>query len=173
MSQHFDLIAIGGGSGGLAVAEKAAQLGRCVALVETGRLGGTCVNQGCVPKKVMWYAAQLAEAVSDAPDFGVRARSDGLDWQQLVAGRNGYVANINDYWDGYAERTGITRITGQARFVDARTIAVGDEHYSPSCRACPVPNSVSIQTVSSSWRHSRSVSPSLAAAMSGSNWRAC
>lgn len=130
MNQHFDLIAIGGGSGGLAVAEKAAQLGRRVALVETGRLGGTCVNQGCVPKKVMWYAAQLAEAVSDAPDFGVRAQSDGLDWQKLVAGRNRYVANINDYWDGYAERTGITRITGKARFVDARTIAVGDQHYS-------------------------------------------
>lgn len=130
MSQHFDLIAIGGGSGGLAVAEKAAQLGRKVAVVETHQLGGTCVNAGCVPKKVMWYGAHLAEAVADAPGYGVRVRAEGLDWATLVAGRNRYVADINDYWDGYVERQGITRITGQARFVDTKTIAVGDQHYS-------------------------------------------
>lgn len=129
MSQHFDLIAIGGGSGGLAVAEKAAQLGRRVALVETGRLGGTCVNAGCVPKKVMWYAAHLAEAVAEAPDFGVQLQAGGLDWQTLVAGRNGYVADINRYWDGYVEEQGITRIRGQARFLDAQTVAVDDQHY--------------------------------------------
>jgi glutathione reductase (NADPH) len=129
MSQDFDLIAIGGGSGGLAVAEKAAQLGRRVAVVETGKLGGTCVNAGCVPKKVMWYGAHLAEAVADAPGYGVRARSEGIDWPALVTGRNRYVADINDYWDGYVERQGITMIRGQARFVDAKTIAVGDQHY--------------------------------------------
>ncbi|NEX19822.1 glutathione-disulfide reductase [Thiorhodococcus mannitoliphagus] len=130
MSQHFDLIAIGGGSGGLAVAEKAAQFGQRVAIVEGAKLGGTCVNAGCVPKKVMWYAAHLADAITDAPDFGVRASSEGLDWEKLVAGRNRYVANINTYWDGYADRLGITRIDGFARFVDAQTIAVGDQHYS-------------------------------------------
>ncbi len=130
MSQHFDLIAIGGGSGGLAVAEIAAQLGRRVAIIEGAKLGGTCVNLGCVPKKVMWYAAGLAEAVADAPDFGVQASSTGLDWQTLIDGRNGYVANINDYWDGHVEQLGITRIKGYARFVDARTVAVGEQHYS-------------------------------------------
>ncbi|AFL76370.1 glutathione-disulfide reductase [Thiocystis violascens] len=130
MSQHFDLIAIGGGSGGLAVAEKAAQFGQRVALIESAKLGGTCVNAGCVPKKVMWYAASLAEAVAGAPEFGALARSEGLDWSALVAGRNRYVANINQYWDGYVEREGITRIDGQARFVDAQTIAVGDQQYS-------------------------------------------
>ncbi len=130
MSQHFDLIAIGGGSGGLAVAEKAAQLGRRVAVVETGKLGGTCVNAGCVPKKVMWYGANLAAAVADAPGYGVKVQSEGIDWPMLVAGRNRYVADINSYWDGYVERQGITRIQGQARFVDAKTIAVGDARYS-------------------------------------------
>ena len=130
MSQHFDLIAIGGGSGGLAVAEKAAQLGRRVAVVETGKLGGTCVNAGCVPKKVMWYGANLAAAVADAPGYGVKVQSEGIDWSTLVAGRNRYVAEINGYWDGYVEQQGITRIQGQARFVDAKTIAVGEDHYS-------------------------------------------
>ncbi|MBN2886750.1 MAG: glutathione-disulfide reductase [Chromatiaceae bacterium] len=128
--QHFDLIAIGGGSGGLAIAEKAAQLGQRVALVESGRLGGTCVNAGCVPKKVMWYAANLVSAVADAPGFGIRAEGGTLDWAHLVEGRNRYVAMINDYWDGYARDQGITRIEGRAAFVDARTIAVGDAHYS-------------------------------------------
>ncbi|MBK1717715.1 glutathione-disulfide reductase [Thiocystis violacea] len=130
MSQHFDLIAIGGGSGGLAVAEKAAQLGKRVALIEAGKLGGTCVNAGCVPKKVMWYAANLAAAVADAPDYGLRAHSDGLDWNKLIEGRNRYIGNINDYWDGYVETLGITRIDGLARFVDAHTVAVGEQEYS-------------------------------------------
>jgi glutathione-disulfide reductase len=130
MSQHFDLIAIGGGSGGLAVAEKAAQLGRRVAVVETGKLGGTCVNAGCVPKKVMWYGAHLAAAVADAPGYGVQVQSQGMDWSTLVAGRNGYVSAINRYWDRYVDQQGITRIEGQARFVDAKTILVEGERYS-------------------------------------------
>lgn len=129
MSQHFDLIAIGGGSGGLAVAEKAAQLGRSVAVVETGKLGGTCVNAGCVPKKVMWYAANLAAAVADAPGYGVQVEAKGFDWPTLVAGRNRYVADINAYWDGYVGEQGITRIEGQARFVDAKTIEVAGKQY--------------------------------------------
>ena len=130
MSQHFDLIAIGGGSGGLAVAEQAAQLGRRVAIIEAERLGGTCVNRGCVPKKVMWYAAHVAEAVADAPWFGIRAASEGVDWPTLIGGRNRYVGAINDYWDGYAERLGITRIQGYGRLVDARTVAVDGIRYS-------------------------------------------
>ncbi|QGU31547.1 glutathione-disulfide reductase [Thermochromatium tepidum] len=129
MTQHFDLIAIGGGSGGLAVAEKAAQLGRRVALIEAAKLGGTCVNAGCVPKKVMWYAANLAAAVADAPDYGVQVQASGLDWGKLVAGRDRYIAAINRYWDDYVERLGITCVNGLARFVDARTVAVGDQHY--------------------------------------------
>jgi glutathione reductase (NADPH) len=65
----FDLIVIGGGSGGLAAAQRAAEYGAKVALVEPHRLGGTCVNVGCVPKKVMWNAADLAEGLHDAPDY--------------------------------------------------------------------------------------------------------
>jgi glutathione reductase (NADPH) len=124
MKTHFDLIAIGGGSGGLAVAEKAAEYGRRVAVVEARKLGGTCVNNGCVPKKVMWYAANLAHAVDDAKHFGVPASRGPTDWSGLVEGRQDYIAAINRYWDGYVEDSGITRIEGTARFVDAHLIEV-------------------------------------------------
>jgi pyruvate/2-oxoglutarate dehydrogenase complex dihydrolipoamide dehydrogenase (E3) component len=95
MKQHFDLIAIGGGSGGLAVAEQAARYGKTVAVVEAARMGGTCVNNGCVPKKVMWYAANLAHAVDDANGFGIPASRGQTDWAKLVAGRQRYIGNIN------------------------------------------------------------------------------
>ena len=94
--QHYDLISIGGGSGGLAVAERAAMLGANTAIIDPKRLGGTCVNNGCVPKKVMWYAAELAHAVDEARGFGIPARRDRTDWQTLLAGRDRYVSNINN-----------------------------------------------------------------------------
>jgi glutathione reductase (NADPH) len=127
--QHFDLIAIGGGSGGLAVAEKAAQYGKKVAIVETKKVGGTCVNNGCVPKKVMWYAANLAHAVDDANGFGIPAERGKTDWLRLVSGRDTYIANITNWWNGYVEERGITWIQGYANFVDSNTIAVGEESY--------------------------------------------
>jgi len=128
--QNYDLIAIGGGSGGLAVAERAAQLGKRVALIEGHRIGGTCVNNGCVPKKVMWYAAQLAHAVDDAAAFGIPAQRGQTDWQRLVSAREQYIANINRYWDSHVVENGIDRIKGFARFVDAETVAVNGRHYS-------------------------------------------
>ena len=130
MSRHFDLIAIGGGSGGLAVAEQAAQLGRRVALIDPGPLGGTCVNRGCVPKKVMWYAAQLAQAVRDGAGFGVRARAESFDWSALVSGRDRFVERITDYWSGYVKQEGITYLTGLGRLVDAGTVEVDGARYS-------------------------------------------
>ena len=128
-AKHYDLIAIGAGSGGLAVAEKAAQLGKKVAVIEAARLGGTCVNNGCVPKKVMWYAAQLAHAVEDAPGFGIPAERGQTDWQRLTAGRDRYIADINGYWNRYAQEQGIERIEGHGRFVDGNTVQVNGEHY--------------------------------------------
>ena len=127
--QQYDLIAIGGGSGGLAVAEKAALFGKKVAVIEASRMGGTCVNNGCVPKKVMWYAANLAHAVDDANAFGIPALRGKTEWTQLVAARERYIQNINNYWNGYVDDSGIDRIQGYARFVDAHTIEVNGQHY--------------------------------------------
>ena len=128
-SAHFDLIVLGGGSGGLAVAEKAAMFGRRVAIVEPARMGGTCVNQGCVPKKMMWYAAHLAHAVDDAPGFGIPAERGTTDWAGLVRDREASIRDINRFWDGYVEDLGLHRIDGHGRFVDSRTIEVDGARY--------------------------------------------
>jgi len=128
-NQHYDLIAIGGGSGGLAVAKQAAGYGKRVAIVEGGRLGGTCVNNGCVPKKVMWYAANLAHAADDAGDFGVPVRRGATDWQKLVEGREAYIGRINNSWADTVARHGIDHIAGHARFRGAKTIVVDGVEY--------------------------------------------
>ncbi|MCB1801261.1 MAG: glutathione-disulfide reductase, partial [Gammaproteobacteria bacterium] len=108
---------------------KAAQYGKSVAVVEPSKMGGTCVNNGCVPKKVMWYAANLAHAVDDANDFGIPAKRGVTDWGKLVRGRQNYIGMINNYWDGYVVDSGITRIDGAARFVDAHSIEVDGQTY--------------------------------------------
>ena len=129
MKKHFDLIAIGGGSGGLAVAEKAAKYGKKVAVIEASKMGGTCVNNGCVPKKVMWYAANLAHAVDDAPGDGILASRQATDWNKLVQGRDNYIRNINQYWDGYVTENGIQHIQGYARFIGSNSVEVNGTHY--------------------------------------------
>lgn len=129
MSNHYDLITIGGGSGGLAVAERAAQLGKNVAIIETDKMGGTCVNKGCVPKKVMWYAANLAHAVDDANHFGIPARRDRTDWQKLTRAREDYISNITSYWDTYVSDSGIQHIQGHASFIDNKTLQVNNKTY--------------------------------------------
>ncbi len=130
MAQHYDLIAIGGGSGGLSVVERAARYGARCALIEAGRLGGTCVNVGCVPKKVMWYAAHLAHALDDAPGYGFRLDYFGFDWQRLKTARDRFVSDINEWYLGYLAEAGVALIRGLARFMDAHTLTVGGERYS-------------------------------------------
>ncbi|NNL06605.1 MAG: glutathione-disulfide reductase [Gammaproteobacteria bacterium] len=126
--QHYDLIAIGAGSGGLAVAERAAAYGKKVAVIDGGAIGGTCVNNGCVPKKVMWYAAQIAHAVDDASSFGISATRGDTDWTRLINAREQYIDNINRYWHGYVADSGIDTIEGYARFVDATTVTVNGQN---------------------------------------------
>src|SRR5690606_15836894 len=94
--KSYDLIVLGGGSGGLATAQRAAEYGAKVVLFEPARLGGTCVNVGCVPKKVMWNAAELAGAIANARYYGFDVSVAGHDWARLKQGRDAYVARLND-----------------------------------------------------------------------------
>lgn len=127
MPRHYDLIAIGAGSGGLSVAERAARYGAKCAVIESGPLGGTCVNVGCVPKKVMWFGAGLAHALEDAAGYGFTLGTWHFDWQTLKHGRDRYVHNINAWYHTYLADSNIDEINGRARFVDARTLEVGGE----------------------------------------------
>ncbi len=122
----FDLIVIGGGSGGLSVAERAAAHGARVALVEADRLGGTCVNRGCVPKKVMWYGAELAHSLELARDYGFDLELHGFDWIELVRRREAYIDDINRWYATWVEDNDITLIQGRARLADARTVTVDE-----------------------------------------------
>ena len=98
-------------------------------MVEAASLGGTCVNNGCVPKQPTWCAANLTHAVEDAHAFGIPTLRGSIDWDKPVAGRERYIRNPNGDWDGCLDDSGISRIDGYARFVGARTIQVGDESY--------------------------------------------
>ena len=123
---EFDLIVIGGGSGGLAAGQRAAEHGARVAVVESHRLGGTCVNVGCVPKKVMWYAADLAEGLRDAAGYGFALSVGGHDWSQLKEKRDAYILRLNDIYATNLAKRGVTLVRGRAGLLDRRTVAVAD-----------------------------------------------
>jgi glutathione reductase (NADPH) len=127
MPRHFDLICIGGGSGGVATANRAGSYGARVALIESGRLGGTCVNVGCVPKKIMWTAAQLAHGFEDARGYGFDVAAPTLDWPSLVDAREQYVRNLNAGYAKYLAANSVEVIAGRARFTGPRELVVGDE----------------------------------------------
>ena len=130
MSYDFDLFVIGAGSGGVRAARFAAGYGARVAVAESRYLGGTCVNVGCVPKKIMWYAAQLVHALDDAPSYGFRLDYFGFDWHTLKNARDSFVQSINTWYRGYLAEAGVALIEGFGRFIDARSVMVGDQHYS-------------------------------------------
>lgn len=125
MNEHdFDLIVLGGGSGGIAAARRAAQHGARVALIEAGRLGGTCVNVGCVPKKVMWHAADLAHKFADAPGYGFELGPPPLDWNRLVRHREDYIRRLNGIYARNLEKDGVTVFRGRGELVDERSLTV-------------------------------------------------
>ena len=130
MKEEFDLIVIGGGSGGIAHARRAAEYGARVAIVEYGPLGGTCVNVGCVPKKIMWYTASQAHQFHHAADYGFDLAVNGHDWAGLKSRRDAYVSRLNSIYESNLDNSGVTYLVGAACFVDAHTIAVGAEEYS-------------------------------------------
>lgn len=128
MTKHYDYIAIGGGSGGIASINRAASYGKKCAIIEANQLGGTCVNLGCVPKKVMWYGAQVAEAIQKyAPDYGFDVELKGFDFQKLVNSRQQYIENIHRAYDNNLAKNGVEVIKGFAKFVDTNTVEVNGE----------------------------------------------
>ena len=132
-SNHFDYLVIGGGSGGIASANRAAMYGQKVALVEAKNLGGTCVNVGCVPKKAMWFAGQIADACRYGPDYGFdidsNAQLQSFSWSKLVESREAYIGRIHGSYERGLSNNKITVLNGFAKFVDAKTVEVNGEHY--------------------------------------------
>ncbi len=129
MSTHYDLIAIGAGSGGLAATKQAASLGAHCAVIEGDRLGGACVNVGCVPKKVMWYAASLGHSLADGADYGFSIDNNGFDWNKMKQGRDAYVQRLNQIHLNNLIKAKVDFIPGYGRFVDAHTIEVDGKQY--------------------------------------------
>ncbi|WP_440866589.1 glutathione-disulfide reductase [Symbiopectobacterium purcellii] len=128
MTKHYDYLAIGGGSGGIASINRAAMYGQKCALIEAKYLGGTCVNVGCVPKKVMWHAAQIAEAIHlYGPDYGFDTTVNAFNWDVLVKNRSAYIDRIHQSYNNVLGKNKVDVIHGFARFVDAHTIEVNGE----------------------------------------------
>ena len=123
MTEKFDLVVIGGGSGGLAAAQRAAEYGAKVVLAEAGRLGGTCVNVGCVPKKIMWNAAELGSAQHDALDYGFELEAHGVDWGALKAKRDTYIERLNGIYAANLAKRHVELVRARASFVDAHTVS--------------------------------------------------
>jgi glutathione reductase (NADPH) len=126
-TQAFDLITIGGGSGGLACAQRAAEYGARTAVIESHRLGGTCVNAGCVPKKVMWNAAGIALSLADAGDYGFDVQLGDSDWDMLKHKRDSFIIRLNGIYARNLAAKGVTHVQGEARFVDAHTVEVNGQ----------------------------------------------
>lgn len=125
--KNFDFLVLGGGSGGIASARRAAAHGAKTALIEAARIGGTCVNVGCVPKKVMWNTAHLADLIGDAPDYGFDITRGAFDWSVVKASRDKYVERLNGIYHRNLDISGVTEFEGWGRFVDPHTIRVGDD----------------------------------------------
>ena len=129
LKNHYDLIVIGGGSGGLAHAQRAAEYGASVAVVEKGRLGGTCVNVGCVPKKIMWYAASHAHEFGHLADYGFDVELRGHDWAGLKQRRDAYIERLNGIYGRNLEKRSVQHIPGHARFTGPNSIEVAGETF--------------------------------------------
>jgi glutathione reductase (NADPH) len=125
MADSYDLAVIGGGSGGLACAQRAAEHGARVILMEPGRLGGTCVIVGCVPKKVMWHAASLADGLRDAAEYGFSYTEVSHDWAALKRKRDAYVARLNGIYERNLARRNVELLRARARFTGPRQLEAG------------------------------------------------
>ena len=125
----FDLFVIGGGSGGVRAARMSAQRGARVALAEVADMGGTCVNVGCIPKKLYSYAAHYADAFEESHGFGWEGAAPKFNWKTLKANRAKEISRLNGIYINLLDSTGVKIIKGWARLLDAHTVEVGDQKY--------------------------------------------
>lgn len=123
---EFDLFVIGVGSGGVRAARMSSTWGARVATAEEKFMGGTCVNVGCVPKKLFVYASHYAEDFRDAKGFGWQVEPPAFDWQTLLANKNKEIERLNGIYRGLLDNAGVTHFDGRARIVDAHRVSIGD-----------------------------------------------
>lgn len=128
MVKEYDILSIGGGSGGIATVNRAAMYGAKAAVIEGNLLGGTCVNLGCVPKKIMWYGASVADVYTKyGADYGFTSSDTQFDFATLRKNREAYVERSRNSYGGQFERNGVEVIEGYARFVDSQTVEINGE----------------------------------------------
>ncbi|MGA2411299.1 MAG: FAD-dependent oxidoreductase, partial [Candidatus Binataceae bacterium] len=121
----FDLFVIGAGSGGVRASRVAARLGARVAIAEERYLGGTCVNAGCIPKKLLVYASEFSEAFSDSAGFGWTLGERHFDWKKLIINKDAEIARLNLVYENLLVSSGVKILRDRARIVDPHTIAIG------------------------------------------------
>lgn len=130
MAEHnFDLVILGGGSGGYAAALRSAQLGKRVALIEKDKLGGTCLHRGCIPTKALLHAAEVADVVKDAAHYGINAQFGSIDMNVVNSYRDGIVDKLFKGLTGLVNSKNVTVIAGEGRMVGPKTIQVGEDTY--------------------------------------------
>ncbi len=129
-SDHSDLVVVGGGSGGLAAAQRASEYGARVKVLENGPLGGTCVNVGCVPKKIMWNAASLAHSMADAGGYGFDLTTQGHDWPLLKEKRDAYVRRLNEIYERSLAEKNIEYIDATGRLEGKNVVIAGERRLS-------------------------------------------
>jgi glutathione reductase (NADPH) len=127
MSYDYDLFVIGGGSGGIATARRAAEYGAKVGLAEFDRLGGTCVNRGCIPKKLMVYSSRFPQLFQDAVGYGWSPVESHLDWQKLITDVNNEVARLNGIYERMLDNSKVEVFPALAKFLDSHTLEVGEK----------------------------------------------
>lgn len=127
--QSFDIVVLGGGSGGYATALRARQLNLTVALIEKDKVGGTCLHRGCIPTKALLHAGEVADAAREADQFGIQATFNGVDLKSVNAYKDGVVAGMYKGLQGLLKQGGITTVEGEGRLVAPTTVQVGDDRY--------------------------------------------
>ncbi len=126
---NFDIVILGGGSGGYACALRAVQLGKSVALIEKGKLGGTCLHNGCIPTKALLHAAEVADATRESANFGVLASFEGIDMPKVNAYKDGVVERLYKGLQGLIKSGGITVVEGEGKLVGPKTVEVAGQQY--------------------------------------------